>query len=238
VAALLAVAAYLVGSVSFARIVGRRVLPDADLSETTLELPGEATIAYGGVSATSVGVRTGPRWGIVVGVADMAKAFVPTLVTRLVWPDDSYHLVVAVAVMVGHNYPIYHRFRGGRGQSPLYGGLLAVDWLALPATTVVGVGVGLFVVRDMFVAYTLGQWLLVPWFAWRSGPPEIAYAVAVNLLFTIASIPEARRYLAKRRAGELEQVGIWRDFRNSHPAMGTGRGARASGDDTDPGATS
>ena len=37
----------------------------------------------------------------------------------------------AVAVLLGHNYPVFHRFRGGRGQSPLYGGLLAIDWPAV-----------------------------------------------------------------------------------------------------------
>jgi glycerol-3-phosphate acyltransferase PlsY len=175
------------------------------------------------VSATSIGARTGPKWGIVVGVGDMLKAFVPTLIVRLIWPDEPYYLITAVAVMFGHNYPIFYRFRGGRGQSPLYGGLLAVDWLAIPVTSMLGVVVGLFLLRDMFVAYLLGQWLLIPWFIWRGEPPEVAYAVVINLLYTVASIPELRSYLVKRRGGELRQVAGWRDFKTAHPAMGTGR---------------
>jgi glycerol-3-phosphate acyltransferase PlsY len=218
-----AAASYLLGSISFARIVGRRVVPGADLTSTPLQLPGGATIEYGGVSATSIGARTGPKWGIVVGVGDMAKAFVPTLVARLVWPDESYHLLAAVAAMAGHNYPVFHRFKGGRGQSPLYGGLLVVDWVGLGVTTLLGMGVGLLVLRDMLVAYTLGQWLLIPWFVWRGDAAEVVYAVAINLLFTIATVPEIRRYFAKRRAGELRQVSSWREFTSSHPAMGTGR---------------
>ena len=218
-----AVVGYLLGSISFARMVGSKVAPDADLTATDLELPGGATIEYGGVSATSIGARTGPKWGIVTGVGDMAKAFIPTLVARLIWPDESYHLVAAVAVMFGHNYPIFYRFKGGRGQSPLYGGLLAVDWLALPITTAIGVVVGLFVIRDMLFAYSLGQWLLIPWFIWRAGPPEVAYAVIINLLYTIAMIPELKSYWAMRQAGELKQVSSWKEFRTSHPAMGTGR---------------
>ena len=220
---LLALAGYLIGSISFARLVGRRVVPDADLGSTDLDLPGGATIEYSGISATSIGARTGPKWGMVVGVGDMAKAFVPTLVVRLIWPDESYHLIVAVTVMLGHNYPVFHKFRGGRGQSPLYGGLLAVDWLALPVTTAIGVGVGLFILRDMLVAYSLGQWLLIPWFVLRAGPPEVAYAVAINLLYTVASVPEFRSYWRMRQAGELRQVSSWRDFKSAHPAMGTGR---------------
>ena len=221
-AGLLTLGGYLIGSISFARIVGRRVVPDADLSSTTLEIPGGSTIEYGGVSATSIGARTGPKWGIVVGVADMAKAFIPTLAVRLIWPDDSYFYIVPVAVMLGHNYPVFHRFKGGRGQSPLYGGLLAVDWLALPVTTAIGMAVGL-VFREMLVAYSLGQFLLIPWFVWRGDAAGVAYAVAINVLFTIAIIPEFAAYIEKRRAGEVKQVETWAEFRSSHPAMGTGR---------------
>jgi glycerol-3-phosphate acyltransferase PlsY len=224
-----AIGGYLIGSVSFARIVARRVVPGADLSSTELELPGGARIEYGGVSATAIGARTGPRWGVVVGVADMAKAFVPTLVVRMVWPDEPLFYVAAVAVMVGHIYPVFHRFEGGRGQSPLYGGLLAVDWVAVPVTTAIGMVVGL-AVREMIVAYTLGQWLLIPWFVWRGTGAGVVYAVAVNLLFTVAMIPELKAYWAKRRAGEVKQVTSWSEFARSHPAMGTGRMLRPEAD--------
>ena len=117
-AAGLAVAGYLVGAISFARLVGAKVAPGDDLSSTTLDLPGEATIDYGGVSATSIAVRGGPKWGVFTGVLDMAKAFLPVLITRLVWPDDTYYLVVAVATVVGHNYPVYYRFKGDAGRRP------------------------------------------------------------------------------------------------------------------------
>ena len=176
----LAAAGYMIGSLSFARIVGRRVVPEADLTSTDVQLPGGATIEYTGVSATSIGARTGPKWALVAGFADMAKAFLPTLGVRMAWPDDPYHLVVAVLVVVGHNYPVYHRFKGGRGQNALIGGLLAIDWLALPVTTALGIGIGLFVVRDMLVAYGLGQWLLVPWFVWRGGAPATSTIVPTN----------------------------------------------------------
>ncbi len=224
-AAALALAGYLVGAISFARIVGRRIAPDEDLSKNTLNLPGDATIEYGGVSATSIAIRGGPKWGSFTGLLDMAKAFVPTLVVRLIWPDESYHLVVAVATIVGHNYPVYHRFKGGRGQTPIYGSLLAIDWIAVPITTAVGIVVGVGLLKDMFIAYTMGMWLLIPWFAVRAGPPEVAYAVIANVLFMVAMIPETREYLAKRKAGELEQVTSWRDLKTAHPAM---RGERRS----------
>ncbi len=219
VAALAALGGYLIGSLSFARLIGAKVAPGEDLSTTSLNLPGDATIDYGGVSATSVAVRGGPKWGVLTGVLDMAKAFVPVLAVRLAWPDAQYYLVAAVTCVIGHNYPLYHRFKGGRGQTPIYGGLLAVDWLALPVTTVVGSVLGLVVLRDMFAAYALGMWLLVPWFWWRADIAHVVYAVVINLLFLIALIPETKEYYARRRAGELEQVKSWSDFKRSHPAV-------------------
>lgn len=225
-AAALGLAGYLVGGISFARLVGAKVAPGDDLSSTTLDLPGDATIDYGGVSATSIAVRGGPKWGIVTGVLDMAKAFVPVLITRLIWPDEHYHLVVAVATVVGHNYPVYHGFKGGRGQTPIYGGLFAVDWLAIPVTTIVGTTIGLFVLRDMFAAYALGMWLLVPWFWWQADLAHVIYAVIVNLLFLIATIPEMGEYFERRRNGELKQIKSWGEFRRSHPAV---RGKRNTG---------
>ena len=227
------VVGYLLGSISFARLVGNKVLPGDDLKATPLELPGGATIEYGGISATAVGARTGPKWGIVVGLGDMAKAFIPVLVARLLWPDESYHLVMAVAVIVGHNYPVFYKFHGGRGQSPIYGGLFAVDPIAIPITTLVGLGVGLVVLRDMFVAYTLGQFLLIPWFVWQGTGEEVIYAIVINLLFVVATIPESKKYFAARRSGELKQIGSWKEFTSSHPAMGTGRLA----DEDEPGQT-
>ena len=221
----LGAAGYLIGAVSFARIVAGRVIPGEDITSTTMELVGGATLEYGGVSATAVGARTGPKWGIVVGVADMLKAFIPVLVVRLVWPDEAYYLFVAVMGIVGHNWPVYYRFHGGRGQSPLYGGLAAVDWVAIPVTTVVGLFIGLVVLRDMFFAYTLGQLLLIPWFLWQGTTQEVIYAIAINVVFVIATIPEMGSYFEKRKAGELQQVASWHDFTTSHPAMGSGRDA-------------
>lgn len=215
----LALGGYLLGSISFARLVGRRVAAGADLTQNPLNLPGDATIDYGGVSATSIAIRGGPGWGVFTGLLDMAKAFVPTLLAKRRWPDDPAYLVVAVATMVGHNYPIYHRFKGGRGQTPMYGALLAIDWRSVPVTTTAGTFLGVVVFRDMFVAYTLGMYLLVPWFIWRAGPPHVAYAVAANALYAIATIPETKRYLELRKAGKLQQIASFRDLVKAHPAM-------------------
>jgi hypothetical protein len=61
--------------------------------------------------------------------------------------------------------------------------------------------------------------LLIPWFWWRADAAHVVYAVVVNLLFVIATIPEIGEYLEHRKAGKLAQVSSWRQFSRSHPAV-------------------
>lgn len=210
---------YLLGSVSFARIVGRIVAPGADLSRNEVEMLGGATLEYQGVSATSVAMRGGPVPGVVTGVLDAGKSFVPTLIAKRRWPDEPYHAFVAAGAITGHNWPIYHGFRGGRGQTPFYGGLAAMDWVSIPTTTAAGSAIGIIALQDMLAAYSLGMWLTIPWAMLRQDPAQIGYTIAGNALFTIAMIPEIRSYLALRNSGELQSMGTLKDFVYSYPAM-------------------
>lgn len=214
-----AVGGYLIGSFSFARLAGRKLAPGEDLSDNVVNLPGDANINYGGVSATSIAIRGGPAAGIATGVLDMSKAYVPVILAKRAFPERKYHLIVALATMVGHIYPVYHSFKGGRGQTPFYGGLLAVDPVSVPVTVGAGSFVGLVIARDMAIAYSAGMWMLVPWFAWRRQPAEVAYATAANALFMLAMAGEFRSYLDKRRAGELRQISSFRELMESHPAV-------------------
>lgn len=188
-----------------------------------MPLPGGAEIDYRGVTATSVAARSGPVWGVVTGVLDASKAALPTLVARRLWPGDSSHLVVATGVLVGHNYPLYHGFRGGKGQTPFYGTVLAVDPLAVPAANAAAVLVGVGLLKEMLAAYTLGMWFTVPWFLWRGRRPEAGYALLANGLFTVAMIPEIRDYVALRRDGQLAAMSSWREFVTSYPALAARR---------------
>lgn len=220
----LALAGYLIGAVSFARIVGVLVLPGADLRRTELVLPGDnETIEYTGVSATSVGARLGSRWGMLVGLLDGLKGFLPVFAVHALWPGSTDHLVVAAAIVIGHNWPVYYRFHGGRGQSAVIGSLLAIDWLAPLVTIPLGAAIGLLIFRDMFIAYYLGQPLLIAWFALFGKWPEALYSLVWVLVMVIASLHEIRQYLDRRRAGEIRQIKSWRDLLTAHPAMGSDR---------------
>jgi len=50
----------------------------------------------------------------------MAKVAIPTLVFKLLYPQDPYLLIAAAAGMVGHIWPVFNRFKGGPAAYPRY----------------------------------------------------------------------------------------------------------------------
>lgn len=161
------------------------------------------------VSATSILVRAGPRLGCLTTILDMLKVFLPTLALRLLYPEHSYFLIASAAGIAGHNFPIWYRFKGGRGMSPLYGGLLVIDWLSIPVTLLASNIVGLLLFRDIFLAYTGGPLFLIPWLWYRfDDPAYIVYAITVNLFFWAAILPELKLYRAFRKAGDIDKSEI------------------------------
>ncbi len=185
-------AGYLPGAISFARIVTKIIKPDADLS--TLNIPVEGTdekIPMSAMGGTAVAMVLGRRAGCLVGLLDMIKVAAPVLIIKYAFPEQPYHIISAIAGLIGHNWPVFYGFKGGRGVSAVYGGMFAVDWLGAIVTSSVGMIVGMGVLKDFLVAYLAGLWLMIPWMIWRNwGWEYIVYAVALNILFMLAMLPE------------------------------------------------
>ena len=201
-----AIAGYLLGSLSFSRIISRLVAPQTDVAHTEVPVPGtDMTYKVTAFGATAVSMQLGPRVGCAIGLLDMLKVALPTLAFKLLYPDQPYELIVAVTGMAGHNWPIFHRFKGGRGISTYYGGLFVIDWLGALVTSAVGMLLGMLVIRDYMVAYIAGLWLLIPWIWFRTHRWEyVAYAVVVNVLYVIAMIPDLKQYLSIRKTTDLD----------------------------------
>jgi glycerol-3-phosphate acyltransferase PlsY len=110
----LTVAAYLLGSVSFGLLLA---------SQQGVDLRG---IGSGNIGATNVGRALGTNTGRTVMLLDMLKGFVPVVLARWVldlsWP---WVTAVGIAAVVGHVFPIWHGFRGGKGAATAAGVLLA-----------------------------------------------------------------------------------------------------------------
>jgi acyl phosphate:glycerol-3-phosphate acyltransferase len=194
IAAAAALVGYLVGSISFARLVVRLSGSPVDIGHWEVRLPNGETFTSDIVSATSVRLALGRRYGCLTSVLDMAKVAVPTLVIRFLAPDEPYYLICAAAAVIGHNFPAWHRFKGGHGESAILGGLLVIDPVALVATTILGFGVG-FLFGSILAVRWGGFLLLFPWLWVATGDPwVIAYLVVVLAAYFYASARDFRQY--------------------------------------------
>jgi glycerol-3-phosphate acyltransferase PlsY len=213
-----ALVGYVLGAISFARLVAKFAAPGEDMSSTMMDIPGkDISIEMTSVSATSVMMHSGPKYGCLTSILDMVKVSVPTLFFMRMYPGENYFLITAVAGVAGHNFPIYYKFKGGRGVSPIFGGLLIIDWLSIPVTVLTSNLLGLTLFHNVMIAYTGFTLLLIPWMWFRFQDwAFVAYTVAITLLFYLAMMPELKQYYHLWRAGKLKDIDMEEVMRTTH----------------------
>jgi glycerol-3-phosphate acyltransferase PlsY len=163
--------AYLIGSLSFAVIVSR-----------AFGLPDPHTYGSGNPGATNV-LRTGRKAAAALTLlGDGAKGWVAVFLAQQLGPeyalDASGIAGVALAVFIGHLYPLYFGFRGGKGVATALGVLLAINpWLGL-GTLATWLVIALFF-RISSLAAIIAAVFAPLYDLWLSGPRLMTVAVAV-----------------------------------------------------------
>jgi len=156
VVAVTAVLGFLIGSVSPATIIAKA--RHVDLRQGS-----------GNPGATNVGRVLGLRWGVVVGLLDVLKGFVPTFLALLLL-DRSTAYVVGLATVLGHVLSPFLHGRGGKGVATSLGATLAVlPWFAL----------------GMLVVFALMLWRT----RWVAGS-SIAAAALLGVYAGLAPLPD------------------------------------------------
>jgi len=106
---------YLIGSILFARLI-TKLVTGRNITELGNCNPG----------AYNVFRNVGKGWGILVGILDVGKAFFPMLIARYAFhlQDDIALGCLGIGALLGHGYPLYYHFEGGRAASILMGMLI------------------------------------------------------------------------------------------------------------------
>ena len=113
--ALVVALAYLLGSIPFAFLAGRA--RGVDLR----------TVGSGNLGAANVFRTLGREMGIAVMAADILKGVVAVVIARLL-TDDPWPAVAAAAAMAGHVFPVWLRFKGGKGVATTLGIMWGLSW--------------------------------------------------------------------------------------------------------------
>ena len=114
---LLITAGYLLGSLSSAIIVCR-----------LLGLPYPRGEGSGNPGATNVLRIGGKKAAAITLIGDMLKGLIPVLIAKLLGADLTIQAAVAVAAFLGHLYPLFFGFKGGKGVATAIGVLLGLHW--------------------------------------------------------------------------------------------------------------
>ncbi len=150
VASLAVLAAYLIGAIPFAYLFVRAA-KGIDIR----------TVGSGNIGATNASRIIGLRGFLLVFFCDMLKGLVPTIVlpalVRMRTGESVANLpvYVALAAILGHNFPIYLGFKGGKGVSTSLGAALGLDWGASLAA-VVAFGLALRISKYVSLSSLIG----------------------------------------------------------------------------------
>lgn len=137
--------AYLIGSISFAVVVSK-----------CMRLPDPHSYGSGNPGATNV-LRTGNKLAAVLTlIGDALKGYFAVMLARVILGDASLTSTfnswllcgVVIAVFLGHLFPIFHGFKGGKGVATACGILFGINWILGVAT------LGTWIIVAMFMRYS------------------------------------------------------------------------------------
>ena len=182
-AALLVVAGYLLGSLSFALLLVRW--------RTGTDIRKEGS---GNAGATNVLRAHGKALGLAVALLDVAKGAAAVLLVRLVTADPRYAAAAGFAAILGHVFPLYSGFRGGKGVATAVGAFLVLAPLGTLACLAVFVAV-VAATRYVSLGSVVAIVLLPPAAGLLSKAPRavVVAAAATALLVVFKHIENLKR---------------------------------------------
>jgi glycerol-3-phosphate acyltransferase PlsY len=160
------VVAYLIGSIPFGYLIVRRKI-GADIRQT----------GSGGTGATNVSRRAGRVAGVVTLLLDAAKGSVAVLIAKAVAGDDWVIAAAAIAALVGHIFPVWLGFRGGKGVATGVGIFLVLAPIAVLCAGVVFVAI-VALTRYVSLGSIIAA-ILIPVFVWLLTDLRSSLAAAI-----------------------------------------------------------
>ncbi len=163
------VAGYLIGSIAFGIIVSK-----------LYRLPDPRTVGSGNIGATNV-ARSGKKSAAILTLlGDAFKGWLPVWLALQAGMLMDVVALVGLAVFLGHLFPIYHRFKGGKGVATALGVMIAFSgWLAL---SVVAVWLVVFLISRISSLSALVAAVLSPVIAWQFLSPYPVYVAVVVVM--------------------------------------------------------
>jgi glycerol-3-phosphate acyltransferase PlsY len=178
---------YLLGSIPFAYIVAR-LKKGVDIRQA----------GGGNVGALNVYRQVGPAFGLAVLAADVAKGVLAIFIARWLGLADAWICTAGFAAVLGHNWPCFLHFKGGRGAATIMG--ILVTLVPIPFVIGLGIAVVVVIITSNIRLGMIGL-AFIPLIAWRFQETDIFIFYSLALFFFLVI-----RTLAGL-SGEMAQAG-------------------------------
>jgi len=177
---------YLLGSIPTAYIVSR-VRKGIDIRNIGSRNMGGANVMR----------EIGTHEGVFVGLIDIAKGAGAILIAQALNVSELWVFGAGCAALVGHNFPVFAGFRGGRGSATIIGIFLVLAPKAILVALAV-VAIPFFTTRKFMAALFIGFGLL-PLFIWllEGSLVLVRYALVIDLFMLVRNLPDIKQILAK-----------------------------------------
>jgi glycerol-3-phosphate acyltransferase PlsY len=206
---------YLLGSVPFGVIAGR-LSKGVDVRD----------YGSGSTGMTNVLRTVGVRAAAIVLLLDMGKAVLAVVLARLLSGSPGVGAAAALAVVVGHNWPIFIGFRGGKGSAPAWGGLLILSPVAGVVASVVGaaaVAITRHVSLGSIIGAGSGAVVLIVLYLVNIEPLAYVWYVLISGLLVVVRHKDNIKRLIR---GEERKLGQPADGTPTRPENGRDKGLR------------
>ena len=183
---------YLAGSIPFAILVSR-----------LMGLPDPRTYGSGNIGTTNV-LRSGSRTAALLTlIGDTGKGAAAVLIAHALGVDAEQAAIVGFSAFIGHCYPVWLNFRGGKGVATAAGVLLALDWRV--GLAVVGAWLAIVVVSRYSSLAAIVAAVAAPPVAWyfAGAGPLFACVVAMSVVLVLRH----RVNIGKLLRGEESRIG-------------------------------
>jgi glycerol-3-phosphate acyltransferase PlsY len=186
------ITAYLLGAIPFAYIIARN-REGIDIREKGSR----------NVGALAVWREVSPAFGVVSLAADVGKGVLAVYVARWLGLDTIWICAAGFAAVVGHNWPVFLKFHGGKGASTIMGVLLAL----MPTQFAIGLGIAiLIIVPTSNIRLGMIGLACIPLIAWLFNKPPEYYYYALFLIIFLAGYTLMGLKAELARGGEKKSL--------------------------------
>ena len=161
----------------------------------------------GNAGASNVTAELGWKYGILTGVLDVLKAFIPTQLVLHIFPNTFQPLEIMVlagtGAVLGHIYPFFLDFRGGKGIACYIGMLLAIDW-QIGLAVIIGL-ILLTIITDYVSIGSISLYIIIPLLVYISGDYSVIVIRCAVILCIVGII---KHWINVQRLIKGEETGL------------------------------